>query len=137
MSQEVLQRFQRVIVPIRPCGEFAEVGNHRLPGFLPPEPVQDGIGQYALKQHGQLGQGFVAIALSQLHHAVLNDVQGGLFVPDMVEAALEGAAFHTAKEVGQFFVGGQNVKAEGALQAWAPSSLNAKEEGVLSSLQRP
>jgi hypothetical protein len=39
------------------------------------KPVQCAVGQNALEQHGQLGDGLVTVVFGQLHHAVLNNVQ--------------------------------------------------------------
>ena len=67
---------------------------------------RSGIGQDALKQHGQLGHGFVAVVFCQFHHAVLHDVQGSLVVPHLKEAALESPLFDAGKKVVQFFFSG-------------------------------
>jgi hypothetical protein len=45
--------------------------------------------------------------LGQLDHAVLHDVQGGLLVADMENAALEGALFNVFEECRQFLFCGQ------------------------------
>ena len=73
-----------------------------LVGFLAAEPVDRAVGQYLLEQKRQFVGGFVAVVFDQPHHAVLNDVQGGLFVADMVEAALESPRFNAFEEVRYF-----------------------------------
>jgi hypothetical protein len=45
--------------------------------------------------------------LRQLHHAVLDDVQGGLLFPHVVDGALEGTLLDALKEFREFEVGGQ------------------------------
>ena len=75
--------------------------------FAAAKPVERGVRQNTLKQHGQFAGRFVAVMLSQLHHAVLNDVERRLFFTDVVHAAFESAFFNAFQEVGEFLFSSQ------------------------------
>ena len=47
--------------------------------------------------------------LSKLDHAVLNDVQRGVLIADVIDAAFERAFFHAFQEIGEFLFGCQKV----------------------------
>jgi len=75
--------------------------------FLPTEPVERAIRQDPLEQHRQFVGRLVPVVLSQLHHAVLHDVQGGLLVAHVIDRALESPLFDALEEVGEFLFGCQ------------------------------
>jgi len=88
--------------------KLVEIGEQGVFGLLPSEPIEGRVGENALKQHGQLGDAFVAVMLAQLHHAVLNNIERGLLVPHMVERAFEGSFFNADQKVREFLFGGQS-----------------------------
>jgi hypothetical protein len=79
--------------------EIAQVGEEGIARFLASEPVQHGVGQNALEQQGKLRQGLVSVVGAQLDHAVLQDVQGRIFVPNMEKGALERLFFHVFQKI--------------------------------------
>ena len=87
--------------------EVGQIRKQGVAGLLPAEPVQGAVGQDPLEQHGQFGQRLVAVVLGQLHHAVLDDVQGGFLVANVVDRALESPFLDAFQEVGKFSFGGQ------------------------------
>ena len=70
-----------------------------LLGFLAAEPVNGAVRQDFLEKKRQFANGFVTVVFYQLQHAVLNDVQCGLFVADMVDTALESPVLNAFQEV--------------------------------------
>ncbi len=66
------------------------------------EVVADGVLQNALEEQRQFGGGRVGIAVGQLHHGVLHDVERVLLVPHGVQGLLEGAFLRRQEEVGHF-----------------------------------
>lgn len=76
-------------------------------GFLFAKPIQRAVAQNALKQHGQLGGGLVAVVVGQFHHAVLHDVKCRFLIANVVIRALERALFNVFEELGKFLFCGQ------------------------------
>ena len=62
--------------------------------------VQRAIGQDAMKEHGQLCGGLVAIVLCEFEHAVLHDIEGRFLVTDVVDGAFKRTFFHAFQEFG-------------------------------------
>ena len=90
-----------------PDAYIAEIGEQSRAGFAPSKPVQGGVGQDAMEQHGQFGCWFICVVFGQLHHAVLHDVQSSLFISHVIERTLERAFFDACQKIREFFVGGQ------------------------------
>lgn len=80
------------------------IGKQGIVGFLAPEPIKGAVGQYPVKQHGELFGRFVAIVLCQFHHALLNDIQRRFVIAHMVHRPFEGALFHAFQKFGEFEV---------------------------------
>jgi hypothetical protein len=80
----------------------------------PPERVPDGVLQDALEQRRQFLGGAGAVALRQLEHAVLHDVQRAVPVAQGEQRLLERAALDIREEGGQFVGGGQLAGSAGA-----------------------
>ncbi len=100
-SRLALQRLQQV--GVLAIALVAQVREQRDPGIahlLAAKPVVDGVLQDALEQRRQLGGAAVAVFFGQLDHGVLDDVQGGLFVPYREYRVLEGAAFGAGEKIG-------------------------------------
>ena len=74
--------------------QVAEVGEQGAACFSSAKPVQRRVGEDPLKQHWQFLRRFFSVMLCQFHHAVLNDVERGFIIPDMVERAFEGTLFY-------------------------------------------
>ena len=67
---------------------------------MSPEPIKRAIGQNALEQHGQFGHGLVAIVFGQFDHAVLDNIQGSVFVSNVINAAFERTFLDALEEIG-------------------------------------
>ena len=74
-----------------------------------PEGEMQSFLQDALKQQGQLRTGAVAVAVSELEHRVLNDVQRRVVVADSENGLFEGATLDSRKEVTQFVFASQGT----------------------------
>lgn len=74
------------------------------------KPIERGVLQNSLEEHGQLGGGLVGVVHRQLDHAVLHNIECRVFVSDMIDRALKSAFFHRFEEIGKFLLGGQNEK---------------------------
>ncbi len=97
---QTAQVFKKVeIFAICICAKVAHVGKQGVSGFLATEPVQGGIGQNSLKEHGQFGGRLVAVVRGQLDHAVLQDVERRLLIANVVKRALEGTFFGVLEEI--------------------------------------
>ena len=62
----------------------------------------------ALEQHGEFFRRPVAVFFGQFQHAVLNDVEGGLFFVNSKHGLLEGATFRCEQKVREFALAGQS-----------------------------
>ena len=65
----------------------------------------------------------VPVVLGELHHAVLHDVERRLFVPYVVDGALECPSFDALQEVGKFFFSGQANPAPGSSDLAAATAM--------------
>ncbi|GAB5606301.1 hypothetical protein TK5_23810 [Sideroxyarcus sp. TK5] len=62
--------------------------------------------QDALEQHREFRSGLVAIALGELDHGILHDIQRRMIVAHGICGLLEGATFDAGKEIGKLFSAG-------------------------------
>ncbi len=69
--------------------------------------VADRILQDALEEQRQLGGGARRVVFRELHHGILDDVEGGLFLVHGEDALLESAALDACEEIGQLLLCGQ------------------------------
>ena len=75
-----------------------------------PVKIANRVLQNTLKQGGQLFGGPVPIAFRQLHHGVLNDIQGIFFVMHGKPGRFIGPALDIGKKSIQFAWGGQAIR---------------------------
>ena len=79
--------------------KVAHVGKKCIAGFLSAKPIEGGVGQDALKQHGQLVCRLIAVVRGQLDHAVLQNVERRFLISYVIERALEGTLLRVFKEI--------------------------------------
>ncbi len=74
--------------------EVSEIAEQGIAGFLSPKPIEHRVGQDSLEQHGEFRDGLVSVAVTQLDHAVLEDVQCRILIPNVVVGTFERLFFH-------------------------------------------
>ncbi len=88
-------------------GKQAEAG---VAYFLAAEVVANGVLQDALEQQGEFRGRFVAVALRQLDHGFLHNIQRRLLVAHRVGRMFVGAALHAGEKVGKLNGSGHRVQ---------------------------
>ena len=93
--------FQRVGKFVVRRGERRELHCMPHPGARAAIKVADGVLQDTLKQERQFIDRIPTIFFGQTHHAVLNDIEGGILVAHSKHGLFEGAALDAGKKIGK------------------------------------